>query len=386
MIITTTNDWERSDKSGLVSAGSYSLFVSTGGPTRRPGALVVIFITGGGAPTELYVHLHRAISKLSRNYFYDRAGYGRSERPASDDSGACDRYPPRSDLPTDISRLGSYTNHPWWTAGDTHKAPSSSLSSTRNDAPQPSANSSIKPSREIKASDSASELHALMRAIGVAPPYVLAAHSYGGIIARTFLDLFPDDVAGIALLDTNSGLLQQCLGPIPPPAFGRVVADVDPEDVLHLRKASGMSDAEWTAAVAAVAHTRAASADEATHESGRELARCRQIDKRAMGDKPLLVMCSDMAGDLRKLFEEGMKKGGGTRDERCEAEWWLESVELFSIQVQRVQLDLSTESEYVVFEDVGHDFPTRVPERTAELVRRLLAMVKQQRIYSGLVR
>jgi pimeloyl-ACP methyl ester carboxylesterase len=73
----------------------------------------------------------------------------------------------------------------------------------------------------IWAEDSASELHGLMRAINVQPPYVLAADSYGGIIARTHYDLFLDDIAGLALLDTNSDLLQQSIGPIPSPCIGK---------------------------------------------------------------------------------------------------------------------------------------------------------------------
>ena len=31
---------------------------------------------------------------------------------------------------------------------------------------------------------------------GVAPPYVLVAHSYGGLIARVFADRYPSEVAG----------------------------------------------------------------------------------------------------------------------------------------------------------------------------------------------
>lgn len=323
MVIVSTNDWEREDKAGLVSIGSYSLFVSTSGPPRKlnPKTPVVIFITGGGAPTEWYLHLHRAISKFARNYFPDREGYGRSEH--------------RPDVSTSGAR-----------------------------------------SVAITAEDSARDLHKLMQAIDVQPPYVLAAHSYGGIIARTYYDLYPGHVAGMALLDTNSELLQQCLGPIPPTAYEQVVLDVDPEKVTHLREASGMSDAEWEAAVAASQHTKPASADEATHRSGWELGRRMQIDRKAMGDTPLVLLRSNMPADWRRLFEEGVKLGGGTEEERREAERWVEAAEMYCAQVQKVQMELSTNAEYVVFGDVGHDFPIRSPARTAGVVERLLRMVK----------
>lgn len=69
-----------------------------------------------------------------------------------------------------------------------------------------------------------------------------------------------------------------------------------------------------------------------------------------------------------------MRLGGGTAQERREAEQWIESAELYCAQVQRVQLELSSNARYVFFDDVGHDFPIRFPQRTAEVVKRLLAM------------
>ena len=47
----------------------------------------------------------------------------------------------------------------------------------------------------------ARELHTLLAAAGLAGPYVLVAHSLGGIYARRFAQLFPADVAGLLLLD-----------------------------------------------------------------------------------------------------------------------------------------------------------------------------------------
>lgn len=277
-MLTNTNDWERCDKSGLVSIGSYSLFASTSGPPRRPHAPVVIFITGGGAPTEFYVHLQDAISKFARTYFFDRAGYGRSERPTSDRNSRCGC--PKEEV---VDGAANKPRGVWWPLGS---LANSDINGTQD-------------CRSISAEDSAFELHRLMEAIDVQPPYVLAAHSYGGIIARTYYGLFPNHIAGMALLDTNSELLQQCLSPMPPPAFKKVTSDVDPEEVLHLREASGMSDEEWEAAMAAIVRTIPASTSEATFSSGRDLARRMQIDRQAMCDKPLIIMRSNMATDWR---------------------------------------------------------------------------------------
>jgi pimeloyl-ACP methyl ester carboxylesterase len=45
------------------------------------------------------------------------------------------------------------------------------------------------------------ELRALLAAAGIAPPYILVGHSFGGLTARLFLHRYPQDVAGLVLLD-----------------------------------------------------------------------------------------------------------------------------------------------------------------------------------------
>ncbi|MEQ8662859.1 MAG: alpha/beta fold hydrolase, partial [Gammaproteobacteria bacterium] len=47
----------------------------------------------------------------------------------------------------------------------------------------------------------AAELHALLVAAGEPPPYLLAGHSYGGLVVREFAARWPRAVAGIALID-----------------------------------------------------------------------------------------------------------------------------------------------------------------------------------------
>lgn len=51
------------------------------------------------------------------------------------------------------------------------------------------------------ASNVASELRDLLRAAGVDPPFVLAGHSYGGVVVQVYASQFPDEVAGMVLVD-----------------------------------------------------------------------------------------------------------------------------------------------------------------------------------------
>ena len=48
---------------------------------------------------------------------------------------------------------------------------------------------------------SAQELHVALERAGIVGPYVLAGHSYGGLAVRAFAALYPQDVAGMVLVD-----------------------------------------------------------------------------------------------------------------------------------------------------------------------------------------
>lgn len=45
------------------------------------------------------------------------------------------------------------------------------------------------------------ELHSLLRRAGVAPPYVLVGHAWGGFVVRRFTSLYPDEATGLVLVD-----------------------------------------------------------------------------------------------------------------------------------------------------------------------------------------
>ncbi len=46
------------------------------------------------------------------------------------------------------------------------------------------------------------DLHAALRAVGIAPPYVLAGHSAGGLRLRRFAERYPGETAGLVLIDS----------------------------------------------------------------------------------------------------------------------------------------------------------------------------------------
>ncbi len=59
------------------------------------------------------------------------------------------------------------------------------------------------PRRRRTPDDMARDLRLLVDAAGIAPPYIVAGHSLGGIVARRFAAQWPDAVAGMVLIDSS---------------------------------------------------------------------------------------------------------------------------------------------------------------------------------------
>ncbi|RMG86151.1 MAG: alpha/beta hydrolase [Chloroflexi bacterium] len=49
----------------------------------------------------------------------------------------------------------------------------------------------------------AEELHRLLEALNVPKPYVFVAHSFGGLYARKYIQQYPNEVAGLVLVDSS---------------------------------------------------------------------------------------------------------------------------------------------------------------------------------------
>jgi pimeloyl-ACP methyl ester carboxylesterase len=66
------------------------------------------------------------------------------------------------------------------------------------------------------AAQTAADLHALLERAHIPGPYVLAGHSFGGLYILTFAANYPDQVAGLVLLDSTA----PASGPAPPSKTG----------------------------------------------------------------------------------------------------------------------------------------------------------------------
>jgi pimeloyl-ACP methyl ester carboxylesterase len=84
------------------------------------------------------------------------------------------------------------------------------------------------------AQDVVADLHGLLPAAALPGPYVLVGHSFGGLFVRLYTSTYPDEVAGLVLVDaTHEDVWVQFKAQMTPAqwaAFERVQFDLEPPD------------------------------------------------------------------------------------------------------------------------------------------------------------
>lgn len=164
-----------------------------------------------------------------------------------------------------------------------------------------------------QAIDSVEDLEALLDVGGVTPPYLLVAHSFGGMIALSFAANHPDEVAGILLVDATLPLEAD----LDPPrlvddiraelddndehvdfyeAFGQVGAELDrlpPIPITYLFGTLQVAPPEW----------EPGAYEEALHAFIDGLPRGRLVVERSSHDMPLEIP-EEIAAQTRMLLED----------------------------------------------------------------------------------
>jgi pimeloyl-ACP methyl ester carboxylesterase len=222
----------------------------------------------------------------------------------------------------------------------------------------------------------ARELHDLLQAAGVAPPYVVVGHSIGGLIARMFTHLYPGEVRGMALIDSSHPQQHRRLphiwwfdGP-----FGILaLVAVDFAWPLGLRRLRnrltskpGFGEAAAASASAPVGGddlllpSRNRRAEDKEQLALRSVGRAVDAIPGDLGDLPLAVVTSS---DLDPNLTEG---GEAQRKRRTFYPYWL--------PLQEELAALSRNSEHIVAPHAGHhvqwDDPDLVAKAITDVVQR----------------
>ncbi|HLA63367.1 MAG TPA: alpha/beta hydrolase [Rhodothermales bacterium] len=197
----------------------------------------------------------------------------------------------------------------------------------------------------------AADLAALLNAAGEPGPYVIVAHSLGGLVARVYAREHPDHIAGLVLLDATSD-----------EDFGEL--DEARDGIVHQLDMAISSSTPGQPVVGM-----------------------------PLGTSPEVVMAftPEILRGVRGEFEaldrlpEEMRRPGGFGDlgdlplivvRRGKTEQPPSEADLRHRRVQENLASLSTNSVLVVAENSGHTIPLDEPGVVADAVRRMLAAVQ----------
>lgn len=175
--------------------------------------------------------------------------------------------------------------------------------------------------RPRHSSQSVENLRILLVKAGIQPPYVLVGHSFGGLNIRLFASTYPEEVAGVVLLDSTHEDQNKIL----PSLFSKEVQE---------------------------AYYNQFTLEGTLSEVEESLEQVRTA--KSFGSIPLIVL----TGGLQPFHtEESM------------AAW---------MRFQRELANLSTNKQHIIVEDAGHAIHMDQPQVVINVIRDLLATIKNK--------
>lgn len=193
----------------------------------------------------------------------------------------------------------------------------------------------------------AMDLHALLAAAGEPGPYVIVAHSMGGLVARTSARTYPDEVAGLILLDATSD-----------------------EDFDELAAAGATVVPQLDAAINSstpgipVVGMPAGTSPEVVMAFTPEILRGVKTEFEALDRLPAEMKRPGGFGDLGDLPLIVVRRG---KTEQPPSE-----EDLRHQRIQENLAKLSTDSTLIVAQNSGHTIPLDEPAVVADAVRRMV--------------
>jgi len=265
------------------------------------GSPTVLFEGNGGVPGYRWVRLQRDVANFRRACWYDRAGLGWSDP-------------------------GPFPNH----------------------------------------SDSiAHDLHDLLTAANIAPPYILVGHAMGGFHIRTFRSFYPEEVAGLVLVDPMNEDMTIHIhnhNELFRPSVIFILRAVSATGLPRLMRGNpgppqhGWTQQEWDTLVGLFRQRKAriAAAQELPLWVNGELARAGSC----YGDLPLTVLSA------------------GNQDQEEDPK--LDHDHAWKLQLHERLAHLSTRGRHVVVAGSGHDIPDEAPQAVIDAIQEVLKQTRTQ--------
>lgn len=236
------------------------------------------------------------------------------------------------------------------------------------------------------------ELHALLKAARIQAPYVLVGHSFGGLIARVYAEQYPNEAAGMVLVDATHEdttlMFQGKLVRVRESATGKPIPPVqtmqssppkpptaeDTKQFEFNQKTFGIpkTEAPFDKLPASIQAMRlwfraqppsAAGSPDFWAEELQAMYMARAKTPYQLGEKPLLILIT--------------KPGVGKPPPGIAADEWKRVIE--EKRQQKVELaSLSQNSKLMVAEKSGHHIQLDEPQLVTESIRQVVEAVRQR--------
>lgn len=311
--------WDTGDAAQKLSIGSHELYLAASGCDRKPGEPIVLLMQGMGSTIDEWVAVRKLVTPFARWVNYDRSGLGRSDGP--------------------------------------------------DPAPE-----------SISAVSVATELDTLLKVAGIAPPFIIVCHSWGGFTAREFFHLRPHDVAGMVFVDCNNEYTWEG-GAWGPEVFEPLIFDQNWVETTGLAAERILSDAEWKAVVDNMnspRHRRTEAAEGRGSKFDRpSLMAKQQLENQILGNRPVSVIMADTPRDFQRMCDVGIAAGHGTDVQRALCRERLERLKAKHREWLLANLTLSRVNHHVEV-DCGHNVQMIQPEAIAKEISWVLDIARRR--------
>lgn len=306
-------DWDAGEKSAMVSVGTHKLYLSASGPDRKPGEPIVLLMQGMASTIDEWVIVKRLVTPFARWVEYDRSGMGKSEDP-------------------------------------------------------------IEPREEISAVSVAAELDTLLKTANIAPPFVIVAHSWGGLTSREFIHLQNKNVAGIVLIDTVTEFSDvRAIFGSGPSYVQAVDKDIDYIASTYLGRDKKLSPDEWDAVRKCSDGPRTAAVGAAELKGCLKdrpvLAAKKQLENQILGNRPVSVLEANTLRDFQNQYNAGVAAGNGSEEERAQYRALIAKFAAEDSQNQKEQLRLSAVNRHTFTPNNCHNVQMTEPQLIVDEIK-----------------